>query len=751
MTRAISVLLGLGILAATGVAADFPRTFQEQAAVMDSLRDVEPWQRRQWLAERGLQDYYKAHSWRPTTDSGLRCVGRWSYGPSVKVSLRVTADDTIVCLARGSGSSIIRFRSRDSLRLDLLSDINCNGIVSRAIIDDTLVYCGMNQGGTGIEVWGVSDLTSPHRLSYVYLPPIMDIAVKDTFLYATGYVQDSLRIFNVADPRNPVQVGACSDSGYPMCVSGDYCYLADRGGINIIDASDPTNPHRVGKAATSGIALSVAVRDSLCFIGVDDVTLRVFDVKDPTLPFPVGSLSGIEAHDIYLPPTCDTVLYTSKLHVINIASPANPRQIGSVDCPGWDYGVTAAPALSYALVADYFDGLVAVDIQNPTAPALNTNEFSAGTSNDIWVDGQRAYVAQYFAGLRILDITSPASPAFLGSEDTFGVQPATYAACAYDSFAFVGWTGVPYFRSFQVSDAAQPVYVGGVDVYNFPQDMVLRDTFIYVAEQGKLQIINVARPREPVLVGSCNLPGPSGKMDMQDSLAYVTNTVFSIVNVANPAIPTVVGNYGARIQGVDVAGTTLFGAAPYTGLLALDVTDPTHPYALDSLPLTDTIWWNDVVVFGSRAYVGGERVWVVDVSDPRDLRLVPGASWTPPYLVERMEYRAPYIYAACLGAGVCILESTAVGVGDRGPQSATTAAHLRVVPSPARGLVLAVGLNDKSFVSVFDATGRDVSKRVHSTREPGLVRLNIDRLPRGLYFLCEADKEVGHVVKFVKQ
>jgi hypothetical protein len=401
-------------------------SFQEHAAVQESLGNVEPWQRRQWLAERGLHDYYKATSWEPTADSGLKCVGRWSYGPSVKVSLRATADDTIVCLARGSGASIIRFRSRDSLTLDLLSDINCNGIVSRAIIDDTLVYCGMNQGGTGIEVWGVSNLTSPHRLSYVYLPPIMDMAVKDTLLFATGYVQDSLRVFNVADPRNPVQVGACSDSGYPMCVSGNYCYLADRGGINIIDVSNPTSPHRVGKAATGGIALSVAARDSLCFCGVDDITLRVFNVNNPALPYQVGSLSGIEAHDIYLPTTCDTVLCTPKLHVINIASPASPRLIGFVDCPGWDNGVAIVPSLDHALVADDWQGLVCVDLRQPGTPVVDTIMYKADMAEDIEVQGRSAYVASYHAGFRILDVSDPTWPLALGGYDSVGYTLPTH-------------------------------------------------------------------------------------------------------------------------------------------------------------------------------------------------------------------------------------------------------------------------------------------------------------------------------------
>jgi hypothetical protein len=42
MRRVISVILGLGLLATTGVAADFPRSFQEQAAVQESLSRVHP-------------------------------------------------------------------------------------------------------------------------------------------------------------------------------------------------------------------------------------------------------------------------------------------------------------------------------------------------------------------------------------------------------------------------------------------------------------------------------------------------------------------------------------------------------------------------------------------------------------------------------------------------------------------------------------------------------------------------------------
>ena len=79
-------------------------------------------------------------------------------------------------------------------------------------------------------------------------------------------------------------------------------------------------------------------------------------------------------------------------------------------------------------------------------------------------------------------------------------------------------------------------------MFNQPQDMVLRDTLVYVAENARFQIVNVARPREPVLVGSCVLPFASHGLDLEDSLAFVGNTTsLQIVNIARPSNPVVIG------------------------------------------------------------------------------------------------------------------------------------------------------------------------------------------------------------------
>lgn len=737
LTRLVLAVAALVQLAGAGML--------DQRLVSDSLRDVEPWQRRQWLAERGLQDYYKAQSWRPTADSGLRCVGRWSYGPSVKVSIRATADDTIVCLARGSGASIIRFRSQDSLTLDLLSDINCNGIVSRAIIDDTLVYCGMNQGGTGIEVWGVSDLTSPYRLSYVYLPPIMDIAVKDTFLYATGYVQDSLRIFSVADPRNPVQVGACSDFGYPMCVSGDYCYLADQYGLNIVDVSNPASPHRIG--GIGGFeALAVAVRDSLCYVGTYDgsnFALRVYDVRDPAIPFPVGSLAGIEVHDIYLPSTCDSVLYTPKLHVINIADPTNPRQIGFVDCPGWDYGVQVVPALSVALVADYADGLVAVDVSSPQVPAIDTLLYAADAAEDIHVDNDRVYVASRDAGLVIVDASDPAHPFALGRCDSVGMSAEMMTATACDSFAFIGWRWPQRFKSVDVHDPGVPEIAGGVQIFNPPKDMVLRDTLIYIAEQGRLQIVNVARSRQPVLVGSCNTQdGTYFGLAVQDSFAYLIAGMLEVINVSQPTNPTIVSRVAVAGSGVAVRDTFVYVPYGYDTLRVYSAANPKQLRLLGIAPLQSFAW--DVAVAESVAVVATDKgLEAFSLEDPAHPHW--RAAISTPYGPRRVVYEAPHFYTAMLNAGVSVYSAESLGLQEvAGP--ALPPIRFRALPNPVgvRGLVWLDGV--KGEVILRDVSGRVVTAAVIDGNDDRSRSLDLSELASGVYFVeVSSDRKVGSV------
>ncbi|MBD3219368.1 MAG: hypothetical protein GF310_13935 [candidate division Zixibacteria bacterium] len=120
----------------------------------------------------------------------------------------------------------------------------------------------------------VSEPSNPQQISIVNTPH----AVEDIFLHENraymAFSQAGIKIYNVADPENPVFLGDCTDIGnvYRVFVEGDYLYVADRarnGGVHVLDISDPAKVHPVAHY-TRGVdarTRDVLVRDKIIFMG----------------------------------------------------------------------------------------------------------------------------------------------------------------------------------------------------------------------------------------------------------------------------------------------------------------------------------------------------------------------------------------------------------------------------------------------------------------------------------------------------
>ncbi len=709
----------------------------DQMLVRDSLRQMPRWEQVRWLAKRGLPDPY-LRDCTPVQDSGLRCIGRWSFGPSIWVDVRATADDTIVFLSRGSGVSVIRFRSQDSLRLDLLSDINSHGLTGRCQVRDTLLY--VNSGG--VECYDINDLTHPTLLNWLSQPLIYDFFVVDTFLYTSS--RDSLRIFSVANPASPRWLGACADSGYVMYVAGGHVYLGHQAGLFILDVSNPASPHRV--AAMGFDVLSIWVRDTLLYFGTTDQYLKVYNVRTPTAPLPVGSLSGFPPYHLYLPPTCDTVLYAPNFRIVNIADPRNLRVIGQANPPGWDYCVTVVPRLNYALVADYHEGLAVVGIENPQSPTLDTTMLAADAASDISVQGGLAAIASDKDGLLLVNVLNPAKPSFLGRYDTLGILPQMQSAVLADSFAFVGWP-VERMQSVDISEPTRPVRAGVCQgMFNQPQDMVLRDSLVYCAELRRFQIVNVARPRQPALVGSCVLSGDAWDLDVEDTMAYVTSNALTMVSIARPDSPRVVATWNTMVA-VDVEDTIAYTYGS-GAVWSLNVANPASPHVLDTVRISG--WVSDVVVGDSLAYVGGQQLYVINISDPANLRVV--GQWTPPHEFRRLLWTPSYLYAACYEAGVCILETVAVGL-EEPQEKGGKQANIRLSPSVTTGpvTVTAGRGNGRPYVRLYNGSGASVGESVIQGKLGATtVQLDLSGYPDGVYFVNLQRNGMSFTMKVVK-
>ncbi|MFO7650909.1 MAG: hypothetical protein R6X13_06170, partial [bacterium] len=320
-TNAGRLLAGLLLLAAATADAR-PMDVFDHAAVMESLRYLPPNIRFREMRRLGLCDRTPAA---PAPEStGLRLVGKWGGGPSVKV----TGRDSLVFLSRGSEVVAINFA--DSANPEVLSYMQVNGLVSRSVLVGNRLYVGSTGSDPKyIDVFDIANPAAPTRLGSVQTY-LNDIAVQDTLVYAIA--DDSFKVYNFADPANPRLLGACRDSGYSISVCNGYAYLGDRWGLYVIDVRNPALPHRASSLGT--YTKSVAARGNICCVTLSDIngnfTFRVLDVRDPTSILPLGSLGSIGGWDMYI---VDTLVFLSggsrgsgyEFGLLSIADSTAPR------------------------------------------------------------------------------------------------------------------------------------------------------------------------------------------------------------------------------------------------------------------------------------------------------------------------------------------------------------------------------------------------------------------------------------------
>jgi len=290
------------------------------------------------------------------------------------------------------------------------------------------------------------------------------------------------------------------------------------------------------------------------------------------------------------------------------------------------------------------------------------------------------------------------------------------------------------------------VTIGGINAFNPPEAVVVRNSFVYVAEANRFEVVNVARPREPVLVGSCETQdGTAFGLAVQDLFAYLISRRLQIINIADPTAPRVVGSEERWSAGIAVRDTFAYFSGDT--LFVYSVANPAQPRMLSATPTS--IWPLDVVLNENSLFVGGTHgVEVYDVSGPAHPRRTGGVS--TPYGVRRLYYRDSLLYAAMWDAGVAIFETTGTGIAESSPRVAPVRPVLQVRPNPVtRWCFLDIGRTDVRKVSVRDIAGRRVALPQVSVAQ--MMRLDFGELPPGLYFVEAASSGQREFVKIIKR
>lgn len=203
------------------------------------------------------------------------------------------------------------------------------------------------------------------------------------------------------------------------------------------------------------------------------------------------------------------------------------------------------------------------------------------SARDIILDESIAYVANYSDGLLLLDIDNPAMPEEFGRLDTDGL---VWRLAVSDTMVYIVQVGSPdNLMIVDASDPREPELVGSLALGVSVETLVVRGDYVYLACYGEtiLRIVDVSNPSQPAEVGSYGPQGTPAELVLVDNLLYISDGSSSpgyvglrVLDISDPTDPVSLADYvDPAIRLFTVSGNRLF-APDSLWLDVFDIEDP---------------------------------------------------------------------------------------------------------------------------------------------------------------------------------
>lgn len=289
----------------------------------------------------------------------------------------------------------------------------------------------------GIAIVDVSD--SDHPKETYYLKSNHDnkyneetgIQLIGSTLYIT--TKNYLWIINVTDPYHPEEIGTMPLlGGYGLAISGHYAFMisgSDSKTIITLDISDAGHPVIIGKLNTQSTINKIMVSgDSL--LALSNRELDIIDVSTPgqlkntgILPNPFPPLTGDTAPEFIPPYFLDMTIDNSNIYIvsginkllaIDISNPSAPAIAANIGTQEQGTAIITSRKYAYLLSSNgavsfsfrESDSLIQVDISDPTKP-LESGSKQLPQSTDPYSQG-------YFKSISVINgylyLTSGVTP-----------------------------------------------------------------------------------------------------------------------------------------------------------------------------------------------------------------------------------------------------------------------------------------------------------------------------------------------------
>ncbi|MGA1876094.1 MAG: LVIVD repeat-containing protein, partial [bacterium] len=279
-------------------------------------------------------------------------------------------------------------------------------------------------GSCGLVILDIADPGRPVFLGeYHTTGGVTDISISGTYAYiADG--PNGLVVVEISDPAEPVYLGGfgLNNMAWPsdkagfaagITISEQCAYLAClEGGLIMIDISQPFKPSLVSWYApeeTDWPVHKAVISGSRAYVAHGKGGIIVLDITSPHEPSEVERRFHTGTEDIRdLDISGNVLCLADRTQGLKTACLDNPYITGEYPTLGHITSIAVAHGL--ALITDDKHGLRVIDLTNPALPVERDQYALGGEAHDVAVSGDYAYVANGFQGLIAIDIEDPIHP-----------------------------------------------------------------------------------------------------------------------------------------------------------------------------------------------------------------------------------------------------------------------------------------------------------------------------------------------------
>lgn len=573
-----------------------------------------------------------------------------------------------------------------------------------------LVFVG---SGGGIYVTDVTNPLNPVIVSEIRTRSLVDDCTYDPVnkrLYVCAYFS-GIEIWDLSDLQNPVRMSRIPTEPYPrsgVAYSGNYIFFTTNNNLFSYDVSDPYNPTIANELfVTNALILQMYLKGNILYIVADTQGLKLVDVSNPinmqlihAYSFITGTEFDISGNYLYAV-NGGTGIFT----ILDITDSLNVTVKSSLNIGGYPYDIAVFNNMAYVAKVGTDGGLQVIDVNNPAAPTV----ISLYSGDYGFIQGQGNYVyLSRNSDFTILDVSDSSSVQYVSG---YKIPGFIYDVSVSGNYAYTASNG---FRVMDISDSTHPVQVGYADIPGDNVEAAGNSLVVYCPQSmtanNTVHVMDVSNPANPVSLSSFLCPVMTGDLVVKDTLAYIacwwdgvrifnfanpSNLIQTahtmgwtqggipgvdwcyaqsvavegnylyiidykpfeqddtyglyIMDISNPSSPTLINRFqGITSHGVDLAvkDGIVYIADGYGGVEIVNVSDPLNPAVIGYVNLPDGATGIKVVdnyAYVSNYILGG--VEMIDITNPGSALI---AGWYKPSgcFAVGIEYNNGFIYAA---------------------------------------------------------------------------------------------------------